>query len=93
MKVIDYIKMYPNAYACACVERSHTTPNYVNYLNHCALATFINAGSWDKVEELINSSDYYKPLEGVVLVAADYMDDDNDDRWKAYDAYQSGEIV
>ncbi len=68
------LSVYPNAYACACVERSHTTPNYVNHLNHCALATFIKAESWDKVEELINSSDYYKPLEGVVLAAADYMD-------------------
>ncbi|QQG34169.1 hypothetical protein ZPAH1_orf00407 [Aeromonas phage ZPAH1] len=89
--ILDYIKSNPDAFVGACGERARTTPSELNRTNHQKLAIFIENGCWDKVEDLIHDSSYWKPLEGVILVA-DGHGLDRDDWLDAYDAYQAGKI-
>lgn len=90
--ILQYIKENPDAFIGAAEERSRTTPSHTNMLYHQALMVYIHSKNWKMVEELITDSNYWKPLEGVVLVSDSYGLD-HDDWLDAYDAYQARNIV
>ncbi|UYD59180.1 hypothetical protein HPMBJEAJ_00065 [Aeromonas phage avDM6] len=90
--VLQYIKENPDAFMGAAESRSHTSPSHTNMMNHKRLMVYIHSENWVEVEQLITDAFYYKPLEGVVLLAERYGLD-SDDWLGAYDAYEAGNIV
>lgn len=89
--ILEYIKDNPIAFVGACEERSRTTPNQTNHKNHVLLAGAIKRTDWETVTAIINNPEYWKPLEGVVLVA-DSHGLEHDDWLDAYVSYEAKNI-
>ena len=75
--LLEAIKNNPNAFVLTCLARSKTTPSHVNMVNHLDMADAINVNNWKKVEDLLTSPTYRKPLDGVIYCLSHYSDIDS----------------
>lgn len=76
--VLEAIKAQPKHFILTCLARSKTTPNHTNRVNHLEMADAINTKNWIKVEDLLLSDVYRKPLDGVVYCLSQYSDIDSE---------------
>ena len=87
MKLLDYIKMYPEGFT----HRSETTPSDLDRENHLTFSEGIENEDWKVVEDMINSPEYRKPLDGVVACLISYSGLNFDTCCDIYELWNYGE--
>ena len=91
MKLLAYIKMYPEGFIQTIIHRSETTPSDRNRENHLTFAEAIEEGYWEVVEDMINSLEYRKPLDGVIACLVSNSGLDFDTCVDIYELWNYGE--
>lgn len=90
MTLLQYIKLYPEAFSRTAEMRSITTPSATNRSNHILLSEAIDSQDWDTVERVINLPEYQSPLDGVIACLIGYSHLDMEtcteiyEFWKGY---------
>ena len=91
--ILEAIKNNQAHFVSTCLARSKTTPSHVNLVNHLEMAEAINTKNWHKVEDLLISDEYKKPLEGVIYCLSRYSGIDHETQHNIVDLLNNNQIV
>lgn len=92
--LLDLIKEFPEEIIRSANGRAGTTPSPKNHRNHIMLISYIETEDWDAVSELIQSKEYHKPLDGVVICCQSYNPSMKfEDHIRMCNAFDSGNLV
>lgn len=91
--LLEYIKLYPEAFIATAIRRSETTPSQQNRTNHLLLVESISSGKWGCVENIITMPEYQSPLDGVVVCLNTYGNLPHDVCVGIYESWVEGSIA
>ena len=91
--LLEYIKLYPEAFIATATARSLTTPSKQNHNNHLLLVESISSGKWVYVGNIITMPEYQSPLDGVIACLNDYSNLPHDVCVGIYESWVEGNIL